>query len=259
MKPQKRGIFWTLLATLLCALMMPAASAPAADVSLGLGLGLTPDYEGSEDYEGVLIPYASVVWSNHMAFDLIGNKAKFNLIPSANWKGGLVGEFIPERDDVDSNKVDKLDDVDTSIMLGGFFGWENPSWTASIEAMADVADGNDGAIIRLNGGHRLMINNEWRMGFGAFVTWADEDYTESYFGISLAESARSGLNDYDADEGFKDVGLNFRVIYQPWQHWGFMGLASYKRLVGDAADSPVVEDEGSENQLTGGVLVFYKF
>jgi outer membrane scaffolding protein for murein synthesis (MipA/OmpV family) len=38
-----------------------------------------------------------------------------------------------------------------------------------------------------------------------------------------------------------------------------MGLATYKRLVGDAADSPVVEDEGSENQLTGGVLVFYKF
>lgn len=49
------------------------------------------------------------------------------------------------------------------------------------------------------------------------------------------------------------------MIYQPWQNWGFMGLATYKRLVGDAADSPVVEDEGSENQFSGGVLVFYKF
>ena len=67
------------------------------------------------------------------------------------------------------------------------------------------------------------------------------------------------MSTYDADEGFKDVGLNFRVTYKPWQNWGLMGLASYKRMVGDAADSPVVEDEGNENQFTGGVLVFYKF
>ena len=251
--------FGILIAVILCWSMMAATPALAADVSLGLGVGLAPDYEGSEDYTGVLIPYASVKWSNHMAFDLLGSKAKFNFIPSPNWKGGLVGEFISERDDVDNNKVDRLEDVDTSIMLGGFFGWENQSWTASIEAMADVADGNDGAIIRLNGGHRLKINDMWAMGFGAFVTWADEDYTESYFGIDLADSVRSGLSTYDADAGFKDLGLNLMVTYQPWQNWGFMGLATYKRLVGDAADSPVVEDEGSENQLTTGVLVTYKF
>jgi outer membrane protein len=38
-----------------------------------------------------------------------------------------------------------------------------------------------------------------------------------------------------------------------------MGLASYKRLLGDAEDSPVVNDEGDENQLMGGVLVTYTF
>ena len=258
MKEFKKA-FCLLALTVFLGCLAAGTTVHAADVSLGLGVGLAPDYEGSEDYTGVLIPHASAVWSNHMAFDLLGNKAKFNFIPSPNWKGGLVAEFIPERDDVDNNKVDKLDDVDTSIMLGGFFGWENQSFSASIEAMADVADGNDGAIIRLNGGHRLMINQQWRMGFGAFITWADEDYTESYFGINLVDSANSGLSTYDADEGFKDVGLNFRITYQPWQNWGLMGLATYKRLVGDAADSPVVEDEGNENQFTGGVLVFYKF
>jgi outer membrane scaffolding protein for murein synthesis (MipA/OmpV family) len=36
-----------------------------------------------------------------------------------------------------------------------------------------------------------------------------------------------------------------------------MGIASYKRLVGDAEDSPVVDDAGDPNQFTAGILVVY--
>jgi outer membrane scaffolding protein for murein synthesis (MipA/OmpV family) len=38
-----------------------------------------------------------------------------------------------------------------------------------------------------------------------------------------------------------------------------MGLVSYKRLLDDAEDSPVVDDEGDANQLMGGILVTYTF
>jgi outer membrane protein len=234
-------------------------TARATDVSLGAGLGLAPDYEGSEDYEAVPIPYVSVVWSNHMAIELLGSKAKLNLIPSPNWKGGLIGEYIPERDNVDNNQVDRLETVDTSIMLGGFFGFEIDNWSASIEAMQDVADGNDGAIIRLNGGYKIPIDQTLNLSLGAFTTWADDDYMEAYFGIDGADSARSGLSTYNADSGFKDLGLNVLASFKPWENWGFMGLATYKRLIGDAEDSPVVDDEGDANQFVVGVLVFYRF
>jgi outer membrane protein len=240
-------------------LAVTAPAVQAADISLGLGGGLTPDYEGSDDYTGVVLPYASVVWSNYMAVELLANRAKFNLIPSPIWKGGLIGEYIPERDDVDDDKVDKLDDVDTAIMLGGFFGFEYNNWSASVEAMADVADGNDGTIVRLNAGYRIPISDVWRIGLGVFTTWADDDYMESYFGINAVDAANSGLSTYDAEADFKDVGLNLRVTCQPWQHWGFIGLAGYKRMLGDAEDSPVVDDRGDENQFSAGALVFYKF
>lgn len=230
-----------------------------AGTALGLGLGVAPDYEGSDDYAGAILPYVSVVFSNQMSFQLLANKAKVNLLPSPIWKAGLVGEYIPKRDDVDDNKVDRLDDVDTSIMLGGFFGFEYNNWNAGIEAMADVADGNDGAIVRLSGGYRIPFSDVFGVGLGIFTTWADEDYMESYFGINAANSAASGLNTFDADEGFKDVDLNVTATHQPWQHWGFMGLLSYKRLLNDAEDSPVVDDRGDKNQFAGGALVFYRF
>jgi outer membrane protein len=237
--------------------LTPAAQ--AAEVSIGLGVGLAPDYEGSDDYAGVPIPYVDVKWANHMAINLLGNKAKVNLIPSSYWRGGVVGEYIPERDDVENSKVDNLKDVDASLMLGGFFGFEYRNWSASIEAMDDVADGNDGAIVRLLGGYKIPIDQAWSLSIGAFTTWADDNYMEAYFGIDSANAARSGLSTYDANSGFKDVGLNLTVSYQPWEHWGFMGLARYARLLDDAEDSPVVDDEGDANQFSAGILVIYKF
>ena len=228
-------------------------------IDVGTGVGLRPDYEGSEDLEAVPLPYVSVAWSNHMAINLLGNKAKVNLIPSPNWRGGIVGEYIPKRGDVDNSRVDRLKNVDASVMMGGFFGFEYNNWSASLEAMADAADGNDGAIVRLNGGYSIPIDQTWNLSLGAFTTWADDDYMQAYFEIDAADAARSGLSTFEADSGFKDVGLNLVASYKPWEHWGFMGLVSYKRLLGDAKDSPVVDDEGDANQFSGGVLVFYRF
>ena len=228
-------------------------------IAVGLGAGFAPDYEGSEDYAAVPLPYVNVKWSNHMSINWLGNKAKVNLIPSPIWKAGVVGEYIAERDDVDNNRVDRLEDVDTSLMLGGFLGFEYANWSASIEAMTDVADGNDGAIVRLNGGYRIPIDQSWLLSLGAFTTWADDDYMEAYFEIDKRDSDRSGLDKFGADSGLKDVGLNLAASFKPWRHWGFMGLVSYKRLLNDAEDSPVVDDEGDDNQFAGGILVIYNF
>jgi outer membrane protein len=259
MKDRKTKMILMIGAAIVCLMTALASSTQAADVSVGLGAGLAPDYEGSEDYEAVPIPYVNVRWSNHMSINWLGNKAKVNLIPSPIWRGGVVGEYIQERDDVDNDRVDNLEDVDTSVMLGGFLGFQYGNWSADIEAMADAADGNDGAIVRLNGGYRIPIDQIWSLSLGVFTTWADDDYMQSYFEIDAADSARSGLSTFNADSGFKDVGLNLVASYKPWEHWGFMGLVSYKRLLGDAEDSPVVDDEGNANQFSGGVLVFYKF
>jgi outer membrane protein len=259
MKERKAQMMLMVVAVTVWLMTGFAPAVQAAEVSAGLGVGLAPDYEGSQDYAAVPIPYVDAKWSNHMSVNLLGNKLKANLIPSAIWRGGVVGEYIPERDDVDNSKVDNLEDVDASLMLGGFFGFEFRNWSASIEAMADVADGNDGAIVRLLGGYRIPIDQVWSFSIGAFTTWADDDYMEAYFEIDPANAARSGLSTFDADSGLKDAGLNLTVSCKPWEHWGFMGLARYTRLLDDAEDSPVVDDEGDANQFSAGILVFYKF
>jgi len=52
--------------SIVCLMVGFSPASQAADVSLGAGVGMAPDYEGSEDYTAVPISYLDVKWPNHM-------------------------------------------------------------------------------------------------------------------------------------------------------------------------------------------------
>lgn len=226
---------------------------------VGLGAGIAPEYEGADDYKLYPLPYLSLNFANHMSVDWIANIFKVNLIPSRTFKLGPIGQYIQERDNVDNNTVDKLEKVDSSFMLGGFVGVEVNHFSASIEAMKDVADGNDGSIVRLRAGYRIPFNKRWILSINGYTTWADDNYMSSYFGVNRTNSLRSGLKEYNANSGMKDFGITVPLRFNATEHWSILGVVGYKRLIGDAADSPIVDDEGDENQLIGGAFVIYRF
>ena len=62
------------------------------------------------------------------------------------------------------------------------------------------------------------------------------------------------------DAGFKDVGVNVNVNFEIAEGWSATGLVSYKRLVGEAAASPIVEGPGgSKDQFMALAGVSYDF
>ncbi len=258
MKTRKTPVI--LLAGVFVAVLLAAIPAAVAveKLEFGFGPGLAPDYEGSEDYEFVPVPYALAQWASGQYVHLLGNKLKGNVLPSDMWSLGPMLQYISSRSDVDNNQVDDMQNVDASVMVGVFGGVKIDRWSASIELRQDIADDN-GFLATLNGGYNLPINEQLKLGFGAFTTYADGDYMNTYFSVDSGDARRSGLKEDDADSGFKDVGLNLSADYDFYENWSVMGLLRYTRLVGDAEDSPVVDDEGDENQFFLGALVKYSF
>jgi outer membrane protein len=249
-----------LLTGLFIAVLLAAAPAAVAvdKFELGLGPGIAPDYEGSEDYQFVPIPYARAQWASGQYVHLLGNKLKGNLLPDDMWSLGPMLEYISSRADVDNNRVDDMQNVDASVMLGVFGSVKIDRWNASLELRQDIAD-NNGFLTTLRGGYNLPINEQLRLGFGVSTTYADGDYMNTYFSVDSGDAARSGLKEYDAESGFKDVALDLSADYNIYENWSVTGLFQYTRLVGDAEDSPVVDDEGDENQFFAGFLVKYSF
>jgi len=88
------------------------------------------------------------------------------------------------------------------------------------------------------------------------ASWADDDYMDAFFSVTPAQSLASLHAPYDASAGIKDVHVGLAADVPLGQDWSLKLLGQYTRLVGDAADSPVIE---TEDQFYGGVGLTYRF
>ena len=233
--------------------------------TLGAGAGAAPDYEGSDDYEFVPLWNLRVanLYHPNTFVQVIGPRLRSNFLPSDHWRLGLAGQFIKERDDVENDQVDDLEKVDASVMLGVIGGYDlladpRQDVVLEVEIRQDVANDN-GFLATIRGSYGGRASESWRFNASVGSTWASEDYMSSYFGIDAADAARSGLDPFNADEGFKDVSFGGALTYGFLERWSVSVLASYTRLIGDAEDSPVVEDRGDEDQLFAGLLINSRF
>ena len=102
-------------------------------------------------------------------------------------------------------------------------------------------------------------SGKWLVNGSVESTYASGDYMENYFGISASQAAGSTLNAFDADGGIKDVGLGAGITYRVTDRWSVSGLATVKRLLGDAKDSPVTDVAGDKNQAFAGILITNRF
>jgi outer membrane protein len=238
---------------------------------VGLGASVIPDYEGSEEFDPWPVVFGRYTWANGMYADLGGTsdgragRAKGNLI-AEQWvemlKAGPVLQFRFERDDVDSDRVDRMEKVKYAVEAGAFVGLAKNRWLVNLTVVTDVSDVHEGTLVELAAAYKLPVSDQADITFGVGATYADEDYMQTYFGVSPADAARSGLPVYDADSGVKDVGANLALQYKFSSAWGALGAFKYNQLLGDAEDSPVVKNvdsEGSETQFFFSLAAVYFF
>jgi outer membrane protein len=246
-------------------LPVPAAVERGPRSTVGLGVGLAPDYEGSEDYRLVPLWQARVsdLYGPTTFLELFSTRLTSNLVPHRNLRLGPMLQYIPKRGSVDNDRVDDLENVDASVMLGVTGGWDflvepTRSFGVFVEARGDVAE-DHGWLVTPGLRGRMPLAERLSLAGSLSTTWASEDYMSAYFGIDDADAERSGLDGYDADASFKDVALAAALTYDLTELFQIGLLGRYARLLDDAADSPIVDDEGDANQLFSGVLVNVRF
>lgn len=226
------------------------------EVSLGAGALFSPEYEGGEDYEFLPVPYIDISYKDIVTFNPFSG-LRYNAFKSDNITlgAGLGFDFGREEDDAD--RLRGLGDVDSTVEGQLFAAYQMGTADAEITYSQDLGDGHDGYTLKAEVGVIIPVPQYsifMRPSIG--TTYGSDSYMESYFGVSNAQSGRSGLSRFDAEAGFKDVQVSLLTIYQINPKWIVSGLVQYKQLLGDAADSPIVEEEG---QMMGGAFIAYKF
>jgi outer membrane scaffolding protein for murein synthesis (MipA/OmpV family) len=237
------------------------AAGSAWTVGLGLGAFYGPDYEGSDDLTVTPLPFILVQYRDLAFFR--GDEFGANLLHAGLGGGeitaGPLASFVFPRDEDDNDALEGLGDVDFSFEVGGFVTYALAPWEGTLSVLQDVAGGHGGLIATLEGGRDIELTPTVGLSLGLSTSFADGTYMNSYFTIDGDQAAASGLDAFDASSGFKDVSASLKLAIQLTDHWSLTNLLLASRLLGDAADSPIVDDEGSPNQFQVGTLLTYVF
>lgn len=261
-----RGVVASLVLT--GAALLPAALAAQdrATGFVGVGVGTAPDYVGSDDY--VVIPQLTArIARRGIQYEFEGLGGRIDVSRREGFGYGPAARFRFGRDsDVDDPVVSLLDPVDESFEIGAFVRFGQPVGLATadqavvrLDVLADVADGHSGVVADLSAAYTFRPAPPLGITIGASAGFGSDSFTDAYFSVSPVEALRTGLPAYRADGGLTSIGLNLVATYQFTQTWGAIGFVSASRLMGDAADSPIVEQRGSRAQYVGGLGLSYSF
>ena len=232
----------------------------------GFAFGAYPDYLGSDDQSFGAMPFLRLQLGGERFLRVLGNEARINLLDRSGWRLGPAALWRFGRQDVDDEVVRRMQEIDDSIDLGLFGGYtwmdaDDPRRQTSVHAwgLADVTGSHDGWTAGLGGYFMRPVARALTLAMGAAATYGSDNYMNTYFGVTPEDSLASGLPVYGAGAGVRDVrGWVVGTLHlSPKWHVGVGAL--YTRLLGDAADSPVVARRGSADQWGYGAGALYSW
>jgi outer membrane protein len=221
---------------------------------IAAGAMYAPKYEGSDEFELVPIPMISVTLGDRLTIDPGG--LSLDVLDSNGFKLSVKGGYDMNggRDEDDSSHLRGLGDIDAGFAVGTQLSYAlGPmEFYASVDKTFGGSDGLQGEV-GANVSHHI---DRFILSAGASATFADDNYMETYFGVTATQSARSGLPQYEASAGLKRFDIEASVTYMVSENWLIRGQAAAGFLSGDAKDSPIVQDYV---QPSGMIFVGYRF
>ncbi len=223
------------------------------------GMVLTaPTYEGSRKQRVIGVPllFPSGTEGGGRVQFKGPEDVRFKLLSLYGFQVGPVAGWRFGREEDDGVRLRGLGDVDGGLVLGAYAAYSAGVLTAYASYGHQATGDETGGQLRF--GLEAQALNTRSLTVTALVgaTWADDDYMGAFFGVTPGQSVRSGLAAYRAEAGIKDVHVGFSATMPLADRWSLRLMGRYSHLVGDVADSPVVEREG---QWSGGLGLTYRF
>ena len=247
------------------------------DMFVGVGVGVGPRYDGSDDTRVRALPLLQIEWSNgvfisgasagmHLSSNpaleygpLLGIKMRRSEAGEGLGVIGTTASLSPtvaaaiERQKRDGNGLDGMDPVPTRLQGGGFLNYYlSPTLRLANSVLAGAGRERDGAVWNVDLQQMAgPVSGRHAVSLSAGLTFANRSYNESAFGVSLPESFRSGNEIYLPGGGLNDIHAAVRWNWSLSPSWLLTTNARVVRLTGDAKHSPLVRRPSNFSVTTG--------
>jgi outer membrane protein len=248
------------------------------DISLGAAVVSTPEYEGGKKSVTGLAPDFNLSYRTQ-GFGTFGIGIKsrgvsWTIVENDDYSFGIaLGSSAGRTDNKEgtlykpgSKRLRGMGEI-KSATEHGVFGHVTLGLPLSLQIMRGTGDGkadsrdfsidgHGGTTAQLAVELPLSIAPAIELSISPNLVWADEKYTQTYFGVTSAQAARSGFKAFKAEGGLKSVGLDVSMNYKIDKHWSANVALAVSQLRGDAAKSPIVEKKGQTSAFAGASYSF---
>jgi outer membrane scaffolding protein for murein synthesis (MipA/OmpV family) len=227
----------------------------AWDVNLGLAGGLRPTFPGSDRYRAIGLPVFLVRYNDMISLaddglSLYWHTGNLRIGTSFTYEGGRLDHESNGIFDSGDDRLKGLGDVDSSLGVRGFISYEFNSIYADISAKKLIGPDNKGILVAAGLSSPITTGN-WIFRPYARVTWADDPYMQTLFGVTPLQSARSGFRVFNASSGVEDAAGGITIVYRLSAHWFAAVDTNVTQYLSSAANSPITFSN-TNVQVTGG-------
>lgn len=237
------------------------------NVMLGAGGMYQSEYSGSDEMTLKPLPFVMAEYQT-TSLDLFirGNKAGVGFrfddtIPLSFSAGAKIGEH--NRDNDDMAILEGTQSLDNSYELFGRVTLSTPllDFTSNVryvpisgdyDETARLDDDYNGLLLDV-GVEKMWLKIPFLIQLGSGVTWMNSDYARANYGVGYQTEL---LSAFDTESGIRSAYMSANIIMFFSEHVGTALVAEGAYLLGDAADSPLTENEF---QPKVGLFTFYRF
>jgi len=214
---------------------------PHWEALLGFGGEMLPRFEGSGSYYFEPGPTIDIRYRD-IAFFSTGEGLGVNLLRSVDYRAGVALTYDLGRSEGTYYRLRGRGDLSPSPTVKTFAEYVLFPAILRVDARYNVG-GVGGWIGDASLYSPVAGNDHYFIFAGGTVTIADRTNMRHAFGVDAQQSMNTGQPMYTPSGGFKSAGLGVNATYIFNEHWFLDGVAAATRFIGQASNSPVVEDK----------------
>lgn len=226
---------------------------------IGFGFQSSPAYIGSNSNKINVVPILSI--SNNDRFiqtteGILETGFKHDFFDNYSMGVQLAYEEGRFKKDATFLKKNHLKDIFSSASYGVFLQYENEIARIPIDVLLryrkdiDTHRGSQFDIrgtVGIYGGESKRLNAE----LFAQTTYANQNSSQYYYGISQEQSSISTLNVYDNKAGFLSSQIGLWASYDITPKWLLVGDIEIEKLLGGARNSPLTKNISNTSMSIG--------
>ena len=221
------------------------AQTETSPLTIGAGVSYAPEYSGADDFKSRPIPMisAKTELTPGNTLYLKGLSAGLDHQIDERFSVGLMGTYRWERDSSDSAILRGLKDIDATVAIGPKLRFQaTPQLGFEGNVLFDAGNSDGGMTARAGADYAMPLSEVTLLTLSGGINYGSDDYMTTYYGVP-ANRATAARPAYSPASGISHVDAQVGVRQSFTQNWSVMGGVGADYLIGDAADSPLVEKD----------------